>query len=994
MRKLPAELQGKEYWRSFEQLADSPEFKKYVEAEFPDLLPEMNSALSRRKFLSIMGASLALAGLAGCRRPVEKIVPYVVQPEEVIPGIAEHFATSMPWGLSSHGLVVESHEGRPTKIEGNKLHSSSLGGSNVFLQAEILNLYDPDRSQYIMNKGAQSDWDKFVEFWREKLAVYDANRGEGLAVITEPFASPTMARLKNEFTKRFPRATFVAYEPVSDENIIAGIRQAVGGDRNYFPVYHYDKADVVLALESDFLNMETENIAAAKGFASRREMENGDASNLNRLYVVESDFTSTGASAEHRYKMPRRIVSAFVIALANELRTQGVKLGVADNLATSPIQFDQKWLKVVASDLIANKGKSIVVGGRVLPAEAHELITRINHALGNLGTTVELYELDEALAPKREAFKTLVDEMVAGNITTLFLFGTNPAYTASGLNFARAMRKVETAIHVSTHVDETTQHADWHINRAHFLESWGDTRAVNGHYATIQPLIAPLFNGKSDCEVLNFIATGNDDRGYDIVRATWQKKTSGDFEKEWRRALHDGVYENKNVKSFAPRNLTKGGDFNWLHGYANRKSDMELTINLSPTLYDGRYANNAWMQELPHPMSKLTWDNAAIVSNKTAERLHVKNGDVVSIKVKNGEAQLPVWIIPGMADDVISLTLGYGRTHAGRVGNKVGVDLYPLINDGSVPYFVNFEITKTGRTYNLVSTQDHGSMAGRPIIRETDVAGFAAHPEFAKEAVDHPPLRGIYPEHDYSQGYQWGMTIDLNKCIGCNACTIACTSENNIPVVGKEQVGNGREMHWIRLDRYYVGDTDNPDARFQPVNCQHCENAPCEEVCPVQATSHDREGLNVMTYNRCVGTRYCSNNCPYKVRRFNYFNFTKDTPEIVKMAMNPDVTVRSRGVMEKCTYCTQRINRAKQTARLEGRTVRDGEFQVACQQACPADAIVFGNINENESRVIKAKAREVNYELLGEFNTKPRTSFLAIVRNPHPELKEYSPKNG
>lgn len=994
MRKIPAELQGKKYWRSFEQLADSPEFKKYVEAEFPDLLPEVNNPVSRRKFLGIMGASLALAGLAGCRRPVEKIVPYVVQPEEVIPGIAQHFATAMPFGLSSYGAVVESHEGRPTKIEGNKLHPASLGGSNVFMQAEILNLYDPDRSQFIMNNGARSDWDSFVEFWREKLTAYDESGGEGLAVLTEPFASPTMARLKEQFTKRFPNASFVAYEPVSDENIIEGIKAAVGGNREHLPVYRYAKADVVLALESDFLNMESDNIAAAKGFASRREMPGGDAGNLNRLYVVESDFTSTGASAEHRYAMPRRNVSAFIIALANELRKQGLELNLDNDFASSPIQFDQKWLKIVASDLIAHKGKSIIVGGRVLPADAHELLTRINFALGNIGTTIDFYELTEAQRPDWRTFYQLTNDMMAGKVSTLVMLGTNPAYTSSGTGFVRAMRKVETTIHLSTHVDETSQIADWHINRAHFLESWGDTRSADGHYATIQPLVAPLFDGKSDCELLNFAATGEDGRGYDIVRATWEKKISGDFEKGWRKALHDGVYKNKDVKPVTPKNLTRGGDFWGLHQYANRESGLELNINLSPKVYDGRYANNAWMQELPHPVSKLAWDNAAIVNAKTAESFQVKNGDVVNIKVKSGEVQLPIWIVPGMADDTISVTLGYGRTEAGRVGNKVGVDIYPLLADTYSPFFVNPEITKTGRTYTLVSTQDHGSMAGRPIIRENDVDGYKARPEFAKEAVQHPPLRGIYPEHDYSKGYQWGMSIDLNKCIGCNACTIACQSENNIPVVGKEEVGNGREMHWIRLDRYFVGDSDSPGVRYQPVNCQHCENAPCEEVCPVQATAHDGEGLNVMTYNRCVGTRYCSNNCPYKVRRFNYFNFTKDTPEIVKMAMNPDVTVRSRGVMEKCTFCTQRINRAKQTARLEGREVKDGEFQVACEQACPADAITFGNINEEESRVVERKGRDVSYDLLAEYNTRPRTSFLAIVRNPHPELKAYSPKNG
>ncbi len=991
MKNIPAELQGKKYWRSFEQLADSPEFKKYVEAEFPDLLPEMNSPVSRRKFLSIMGASLALAGLAGCRRPVEKIVPYVVQPEEVIPGVAQFFASSMPFGLNSYGVVVESHEGRPTKIEGNKLHPSSLGSSNVFMQAEILNMYDPDRSQKILQNGSESDWDSFVEFWRGKQTEYEANDGEGLAILSEPFSSPTLASLKKDFERIYPKAQFVAYEPVSDESIFTGVKEFVGSRYASRPVYHFDKADIVLTLESDFLNMESGDIAAAKKFSSRREISDANPK-MNRLYAVESEYTSTGAQAEHRYRTARRHVSAFVIALANELQTQGLRLQTK-NLIPSPIPFDQKWLKVLTSDLIANKGKSIVIGGRVLPADAHELISVINSALGNLGETIEFYEVKDAALPINDAMKALITDMSADKISTLVMLGTNPAYTASGMDFKKALKKVGNSIHLSSHVDETSRDVDWHINRTHFLEAWGDTRSFDGTVSPIQPLIAPLFDAKTDSELLNLLATGKDEHGYDIVRTVWGKLVSGDFEKGWRKALHDGVLDNSQSKPRVARRKYESKDFSGLGSYANRKSDMELTISLSPVMYDGRYANNAWMQELPGPVTKLTWDNAAIVSTKTSERLQVANGDVVNIKVRSGEVEVPIWIVPGHVDNTITLHLGYGRTGAGRVGNKIGVDVYPLFADGYEEYFVNPEVTKTGKTYNLVSTQDHGSMAGRPIVREADLDDYKTNPNFAKEAVQHPPLRGIYPEHDYSQGYQWGMTIDLNKCIGCNACTIACQSENNIPTIGKEEVGNGREMHWIRLDRYYAGDTDDPDVLYQPVACQHCENAPCEEVCPVQATSHDKEGLNLMTYNRCVGTRYCSNNCPYKVRRFNYFNYTKDTPEIVKMAMNPDVTVRSRGVMEKCTFCTQRINRAKFAARAENRELKDGEFKVACEQACPADAITFGNINDPESRVVKSKQRDVNYELLAEFNVKPRNSYLAIVRNPHPELKNYVPIN-
>ena len=991
MKKLPAHLQGKEYWRSFEQLAESPEFNKYLEAEFPDLLPEMHSPLSRRNFLSIMGASLALAGLAGCRRPIEKIIPYAVQPEEVIPGIAQHYASTMPFGLTSYGVVVECHEGRPTKIEGNKLHPSSFGGSNVFMQAEILNLYDPDRSQNVLKKGAVSSWDDFVAAWRGLMPDLDKNRGEGLALIVEPYSSPTIARLMQDFEKRYPKARVVCYEPVSDENILNGFASAIDRKTPVMPDYHYDRADVILALDSDFLNVEADNVKAAKRYASRRDVADTDP-DLNRLYVVEADYSSTGAMADHRMRVQRSHIAAFLLALAAELSSMGLKIDSKDSIPAPPISFDKKWLSVVASDLMAHKGASIIVGGRSLPAEAHELILAINAALGNVGTTVDLYDFESGRIPDRKAMEALITDMAAGNISTLAIVGGNPVYTASGIGFDKALKKVPTSIHINVHNDETSALTSWHIPKAHFLEAWGDTAAFDGTWATIQPMVEPLFGGKSDIEFLNLLASGKDDRGYDIVRATWPSVIKGDFEKNWRRVLHDGIHNGSRRAPIQKASIKAVSDFTALT--AKAQGEYEILINPSPVVYDGRYANNGWMQEVPHPVSKLSWDNAAVMNAATARKLGVVNGDVIHLKTGQGEVDLPVWLVPGLADATIVTTVGYGRPKAGRVGTGVGIDIYPLLKGGIADYIANPEISKTGKTYKLSSTQDHGSMAGRPIVREATLDEFKANQHFATEAVEHPPLRGIYPEHDYSKGYQWGMTIDLNRCIGCNACTIACQSENNIPIVGKEQVGNGREMHWIRLDRYYAGDTDNPEVLYQPVACQHCENAPCEEVCPVQATSHDKEGLNVMTYNRCVGTRYCSNNCPYKVRRFNYFNFTKDTPEIVKMAMNPDVTVRSRGVMEKCTFCTQRINRAKITAKEAGRTVVDGEVVTACQQACPADAITFGNINDPNSKVAQMKKRDSNYGLLAEFNTKPRNTYLAKIRNPHPDLKDYSPKNG
>jgi molybdopterin-containing oxidoreductase family iron-sulfur binding subunit len=635
------------------------------------------------------------------------------------------------------------------------------------------------------------------------------------------------------------------------------------------------------------------------------------------------------------------------------------------------------------------------------------MVARIlDTALGNIDKTVTFRNIDMTAtqADMKNADSAGIRKSLTeySDINTLVIIGGNPVYDAGrGSFFLRIFEKAENVIHLSSHFNETSQKAGWHIPRAHFLESWGDTRALNGTLSVIQPMIEPLFGGHSDVEFLNLLATGRTRSGYEIVRDTWKDiLTGGGFEKKWRRVLHDGIFVNKD----APKGNLRIKNVKSIDGYFNQlktskdtaptADNLELTFQVSPATFDGRYANNGWLQELPHPTSKLTWDNAARVNPKTAGDLGVVNGDVVKISNAMGEIELPVWIVPGLADYTIAIELGYGRTAAGRVGNGVGANAYSLRPTPSSYFATGVKIAKTGRTYKLASTQDHGAMEGRAIVREGTLEEYRKHPEFAREMVEHPPLKGIYNEHDYSQGNQWGMTIDLNTCTGCNACTIACQSENNIPVVGKERVMEGREMHWIRLDRYFTGDTDDPRMVFMPVACQHCENAPCEQVCPVAATVHDSEGLNVMTYNRCIGTRYCSNNCPYKVRRFNFFNYTTDLPEIVRMAMNPDVTMRSRGVMEKCTFCTQRITRAKIKAKREGRGLRDGEVTAACQQACPAGAIVFGNINDPNSKVSESKKRRRGYGLLAEFNMQPRNTFLARIRNPHPDLKDYVPDKG
>jgi len=982
-------LRGKEYWRSLNELEKSPEFSEFLHREFPQGASELTNPVTRRNFLTIMGASIALAGVAGCRKPVEKIIPYVIQPEEVVPGIAQHYATTMPFGNSAYGLLVESHEGRPTKIEGNKLHPSSLGGTNLFIQASILGLYDPDRSQRVLHNGAESSWDDFVTAWRALYAGFVANRGEGLAVVSEAFSSPTLARLKAEFVRQFPQAVWATYESVSDENIYEGIKIATG--KTLRPNYAYDKAEVIVSLDADFLFSESENVAAAKGFADGRRISS-EHDFMNRLYVAESVYSVTGTMADHRLRLTSSQVAPFTAALVIELKRQGLAIPVSNQLAEfSRNDFDKKWLTVAASDLIGSRGRSIVVAGRRQPPIVHALVFAVNQALGNVNATISYSDLVDAEIPSRTALADLSKRMLAGQIDTLVMIGGNALYDApTDCDFANGLAKVVNTIHLSQYVNETSHSVKWNLPEAHYLEYWGDARAASGTVSVIQPLILPLFGGHSSVELLQLLASGRENRGYDIVRQTWRKMLTGNFEKEWQHVLHDGRLEKSAVPTIAPlldeNAIAKQISAGAIKKSASPSGTVEIVFQPSPATFDGRYANNGWLQETPDPITKITWDNVAVISPATAREMGIRNSEIVRLAHEGRTLEIAAWLVPGQPDGTITLDLGYGRKASGRVGNGVGFDVCPLRTLEGYDFITGAAITATGGKYAISCAQDHGSMEGRPLVREATLEEYRKEPKFAQEMVEHPPLKSLWDEHDYSQGYQWGLAVDLNTCVGCGACTLACQSENNIPIVGKTQVGNGREMNWIRVDRYFSGETDDAQVVYQPVMCQHCENAPCEQVCPVAATVHNKEGLNVMVYNRCIGTRYCSNNCPYKVRRFNFFNYTKDTPEIVKMVMNPDVTVRSRGVMEKCTFCIQRINRGKNAAKLENREVRDGEIVTACQQACPTQAIVFGNINDPASKVSKAKRQNRNYELLAELNTKPRLSYLARIRNPHPEL--------
>jgi MoCo/4Fe-4S cofactor protein with predicted Tat translocation signal len=981
-------LKGKEYWKSLDQLAETKEFKKFLHREFPEGASELEGGMSRRKFFTLMGASMAFAGLVSCRRPVEKIVPYVKAPEEIIPGIPLFYATTMPFGTSSYGIVVKSNEGRPTKIEGNPIHPSSMGPSNVFMQASLLNLYDPDRSQKVLNNGAERDWPAFVQYWRELYPTFIDNKGERLAVLSESFASPTCAKLKDQFKATFPNATWATYEPVSDENIIKGTKVATGGD--YVLTHSFEKAKVILSLDSDFLNMENENVVNASGFAAGRNVENVQSA-MNRLYMAESTFSVTGSMADHRLRLKSSLMLDFALALNKEL----IKLGVQTGIHSLPSHghFDQTFIIALAKDLAENKGESLIIAGSQQPPEVHALVLAINSALGNLNKTASLKDSKNIQPADIDGTFALKDKIDAGLVDTIFILGGNPVYNApADLKFRPLLRKVKNSIHLCPSENETSKIVSWHVPQSHYLESWGDARSVNGTTSVIQPLIRPLFESKSIIELLNVIVFGSDVPGYDLVRENWQSIIKTNFEKNWKKVLHDGLLEssaldNSNVSIKTNRiNENLAGLISL--SKKTSKNDLEIVFKPSPSTFDGRFANNGWLMELPHSATKLTWDNAACMSLKTAKEFNVENEDLIQLSVNGKSLNVVVWILPGQADNSISIDLGFGQQDGGRVANGVGFNAYKIRTSKNLYFGNNVKLTKLNRKYNLANVQDHWSMEGRPLIREATLNEYKHEPNFAKEMVEHPPLKNLWKDHSYDEGYQWGMSIDLNTCIGCNACTIACQSENNIPVIGKEQVRDGREMHWIRLDRYFNGGPNDPEMVFQPMACQHCENAPCEQVCPVQATSHSKDGLNVMTYNRCVGTRYCSNNCPYKVRRFNFFNYTKDLPELVQMAQNPDVTVRSRGVMEKCTYCLQRINSARINAKNDGREIKDGEVTTACQQACPTKAIKFGNINDPQSDISEAKKNDRRYELLAELNVRPRTFYLAKIRNPNPKLQK------
>jgi MoCo/4Fe-4S cofactor protein with predicted Tat translocation signal len=977
-----ADTKGPEFWRSLEELAGSPEWQEMMHREFPKGASEWLDSVSRRGFLKLMGASLAMAGMTACtKQPLEPIVPYVRQPEELVPGRPMFYATAFTLGGYASPLLVESHMYRPTKIEGNDKHPSSLGGTDIFAQASILEMYDPDRSQTINNLGEVRTWGNFLEAIRGPLSAQQAVQGAGIRILTPTVSSPTLADQMRELLKIYPQAKWHVYEPVNRDNVLEGAKLAFGQpvETQYKP----ENADVIVSLDADFLSAGFPgNVRYIREFAKRRDP---DSVKMSRLYLVESATSSTGAKADHR--LPMR---AGEIEQVAELLSKFLEQGHPSDVFSSQ---REKFAAAVANDLRAHRGSSVVIVGDHQPPIVHALAHSINQALGNVGKTVFYTDpVDANPINQTASIKDLVADMRAGKVDMLVIIDGNPAYDApADLNFADALKStnVPVRIHLGLYQDETAELCQWHINKAHYLEAWGDARAYDGTVSIVQPLIAPLYNGKSAHELVAILAGQADPSSHEVVQSYWKKQHPGaDFEMSWRKSLNDGWVEST---AFAPKQVS----IRPLPSISaptspGAQNAIEINFRRDPSIHDGRFSNNGWLQELPKPMSKMTWDNPVLVGPAMAERLGLKSEDMIEIELNGKKLTAPVWVQAGHPDNSITVFLGYGRRRAGRVGTGAGFDFYPLRQSATAWVATGVNIAKTGETYKLATTQGYQTMdtpvGMRPLVRTTSLDEYHKEPAFAKE--EEPPKDlTLYKPYPYEkEPYAWGMAIDLNACVGCNNCIVACQSENNIAVVGKEQVVLGRHMHWLRVDAYYQGDRDNPKAYFQPVPCMQCENAPCEVVCPVGATVHSSEGLNDMVYNRCVGTRYCSNNCPYKVRRFNFLLFQDwETPQL-KMMRNPDVTVRSRGVMEKCTYCVQRISEHRIESEREERKIQDGELQTACQQSCPANAIVFGNINDPNSGVSKLKSNPRNYSLLADLNTRPRTTYLAEIRNPSEEL--------
>ncbi|TWT88865.1 Tetrathionate reductase subunit B precursor [Pseudobythopirellula maris] len=1037
-RTQPSSGGPSRYWRSLDELDNTPQFQEFLAREFPVAASEFPAGVSRRRWMQLMGASFALAGAAGCRWETEKIVPFAERPEGYVPGASEHYATNISWAGEPKHLLVTKVDGRPIKIEGNPEHPASRGAADAYSQACTLSLYDPDRLSGVYKreggKGFSKEWSDFEAFLAGRREAFAG--GAGLAVLFPPLESRSLFAAVDRLARQYPSARFYEHTPLSRENELAGAELALGERLRT----HYRLADakVIATFDCDLLGLAPDSLRAARDYAEGRDPDGV----MNRLYSVESQFSTTGATADHRLPVKSSAIGGVLAMLRDRVKQLQADPSLVTDEKIEGQPTVEQFVDVLAGDLAKNAGAALVAVGPGQPAEVHAIAHEINSIVDAVGATV-LYTSEPAPEAEIGSLADLTRSLNAGDVDTLFILDGNPAYDAPGdVAFAEAIGKAAHSVRLGLYEDETARLCEWALPETHPLEQWGDVIGWDGAVGVTQPMIEPLLGGLSKLGLLAKLAGDTAPNTERLVKDTIAEAVSGMDDDVWAKLLHDGL-----AGDFQPElvNLSlTGSDFPAPEAPA--EGALELVFTPSSSTYDGRLANNGWMQEAPDFLTKLTWDNAAIVSPATANDLGLKQGELVRLTVGETAVNAPVYILPGQAAGSIGLALGYGRTAAGRVGglldargkaergkyangilalwlpvpaDPVGVDAYPL-RSGAGGWFTTGVATQpTGKPYLLATTQDHhtidqmgmeaiGDRTG-VLVRGASQEYYEEHNDFAPRmshdvVIGHgehaEPTEPLWQLPSYD-GHAWGMAIDLNKCIGCNACVVACQAENNIPVVGKDQVSRGREMHWIRIDRYFKGvantedATDpanfvNPEVAHQPVACQQCETAPCEQVCPVAATTHSDEGLNDMAYNRCIGTRYCGNNCPYKVRKFNYFRYTKElyeaNNELMKLVINPEVTVRSRGVMEKCTYCTQRISAARIAAKNEARPIRDGEIQAACQQACATRAIDFGDLNDPESRVAKAHANPRAYGILTELMTKPRTNFLAKIRNPHPRL--------
>lgn len=1033
------------YWRSVDFRERTPEYVNAARDEFKPGDSEV-TGLQRREMLKLMGASMALAGAGvACRRPEETIMPYTHAPENVIPGLPNFFATARASTFGASGLLVESHENRPTKIEGNPEHPVSLGAASSQDQASVLELYDPDRSKVVLTKarGGQSpttwmEWDTFAQ---NNFKQFAASKGQGLFVVYPGHGCPTQDRILREMKAQMPMTQIFAYDPMQEVNTAKGAELAFGSGARV--LNNFANAKVILTVHADPLMKGASWLKNARGFGAGRKLSSAqEAANMNRLYSVEAEYSVTGTNADHRVRLPVGQGGDFLVALSKALGQNQIVLpeSLKSQIANKQgAAGNEKVIKALAKDLAANKGRSLIVVGESQEPWVHALGHALNVALGSNGQTTQVVKAQATIADGEsfDGLTKLAQALNAGQVKSLVVLDVNLAYATPGsLQMKAALEKAQTLIHAGSYVDETGKLAQWHIPLSHFLEAWGDATAWDGHASIQQPLIAPLHDTRSVIEILAQIQSGLVKKGYELVQATW-RTTAGPLaaDKPWRAAVHDGIIANTAFPSI-PANVNAGAIAEAVSKASAVKTptldNVEVLFDFDHRILDGRLANIGWMQELPDPITKLTWDNALLVSPSLAKQMGLKSrvkeryyvGDVVTLTVNGASLDVPTFVVPGLAEFTVIATLGFGRTDAGKIGSNVGYDAYALWPKSGARVAQGAQLKRTSKTFDLASTQEQFAMnadtiqevstlslMNRDPARVATIDGYKADPKYAEnkgltkslmhkegEPARTAPLQVVEP-WTYN-GNKWGMVIDLTSCIGCNACVTACQSENNIPVVGKTQVMRSRAMHWIRIDRYFTGDVNEPVAIAQPVPCMHCENAPCEPVCPVAATAHDKEGINAMSYNRCVGTRYCGNNCPYKVRRFNYLDFShsgnlyvdpedKERSRLLRMQANPDVTIRYRGVMEKCTYCVQRVQEAKIQAtrnKEDPNALKDGAVTPACAQTCPTQAITFGNLNDKESRVSKLKLIDRNYDMLNELNVRPRTSYLGKLRNPNPEL--------